>query len=170
MNFNEILSNIIMPVICALISGGLTVFGVSLTIRYENKKNKESIRLSYKPFLCRIDPNQDFDYKNAIQYYFNYNSKPQGQVIEGIFKNTDNGLLILDSVFINDEQYYPNYGNVVDKNTIFYLYIYCNKILKEDDKIILNIKDVFNNEYKYDIKFEVSEKSDIISVTSIKEI
>ena len=40
-NFNMLL-DVVLPIGCALISGGLTVLGVLLTIKHENKKNKES--------------------------------------------------------------------------------------------------------------------------------
>ena len=59
-NFNMWL-DVVLPIGCALISGGLTVLGVLLTIKHENKKNKETIRLSNKPIFYRIDPQQEFN-------------------------------------------------------------------------------------------------------------
>ena len=40
MDCNEIITNIIMPIVSALIGGGLTLIGVLLTIKFENKKKK----------------------------------------------------------------------------------------------------------------------------------
>lgn len=53
-DFNMLL-DVVLPIGCALISGGLTVLGVLLTIKHENKKNKETIRLSNKPIFFRIE-------------------------------------------------------------------------------------------------------------------
>ena len=99
-NFNMLL-DVVLPIGCALISGGLTVLGVLLTIKHENKKNKETIRLSNKPIFYRIDPQQEFDSKSAHYFQFNFNSEKDGTEIEGIFKNTDNSILILDRVISN---------------------------------------------------------------------
>lgn len=168
-NFN-IWLDIVLPIACAFISGGLTVLGVLLTIKYENKKNKETIRLSNKPIFYRIDPQQEFDYKGAHYFHFNFNSKKDGTEIEGIFKNTDNSILILDRVVANGEKYYPSFGKVVDKNITFYLYIYLDDNLNSNDELIIIIKDVLDNEYQYRIEFEKDKDRNIACVTNIYEI
>lgn len=162
--------DVVLPIGCALISGGLTVLGVLLTIKHENKKNKETIRLSNKPIFYRIDPQQEFDYKNAHYFQFNFNSQSKGTEIEGIFKNTDNSILILDKVIVGNEEYYPSFGKVVDKNVTFYLYVYLNENIKNDDEVNIIVKDVLNNEYQYRIEFENNKDSNIASVTNIIEI
>ena len=65
-------------------------------------------------------------------------------------KNTDNAILILRNVIIDGKYYYPEHGNVIDKNTVFYLYVFPNKI-ENDSNIYLTITDVMNNEYYYKI-------------------
>ena len=168
-NFN-VWIDVVLPVGCALISGGLTVLGVLLTIKYENKKNKETIKLSNKPIFYRIDPQQEFDSKSAHYFQFNFHSKTDGTGIEGIFKNTDNSILILDRVMANGKEYYPSFGKVVDKNVTFYLYVYLNENLNNDDELIIVVKDVLNNEYQYKIEFEKIKDRNIACVTNIIEI
>lgn len=168
-NFNMWL-DVVLPIGCALISGGLTVLGVLLTIKHENKKNKETIRLSNKPIFYRIDPQQEFDSKSAHYFQFNFNFEKDGTEIEGIFKNTDNSILILDRVISNGKEYYPSFGKVVDKNITFYLYVYLDENINSDDEIIIIVKDVLNNEYKYKIEFEMIKDRNIACISNIIEI
>lgn len=168
-NFNVWL-DIVLPIGCALISGGLTVLGVLLTIRHENKKNKETIKLSKKPIFYRIDPQQEFDFKGAHYFQFNFHSKKDGTEIEGIFKNTDNSILILDKVVANGKEYYPSFGKVVDKNITFYLYVYLDENINSDDELFMVVKDVLNNEYHYKIEIEKIKDRNIATVSNIIEI
>ena len=41
MNCNEIIKDIIIPIVCSIIGGLCTFGGVYLTIKHENKKSKE---------------------------------------------------------------------------------------------------------------------------------
>lgn len=168
-NFN-VWIDIILPIGCALISGGLTVLGVLLTIKHENKKDKETIKLSKKPIFYRIDPQQEFDSKGAHYFQFNFNSKKDGTEIEGIFKNTDNSILILDRVVANGKEYHPSFGKVVDKNITFYLYVYLDENINSNDEIFIVVKDVLNNEYRYKIEIEKIKDRNIATVSNIFEI
>ena len=158
-NFNMWL-DVVLPIGCALISGGLTVLGVLLTIKHENNK----------PIFYRIDPQQEFDSKSAHYFQFNFNSEKDGTEIEGIFKNTDNSILILDRVISNGKEYYPSFGKVVDNNITFYLYVYLDENINSDDEIIIIVKDVLNNEYKYKIEFEMIKDRNIACISNIIEI
>ncbi len=156
MDCNEIITNIIMPIVSALIGGGLTLIGVLITIKSENKKRKEEIRIANKPLFYVIDPHQDYDYKNAVDFAFYQNdSKKNEGFFTLIFKNTDKAILILDYIEINGIKYYSKYGNVVDKSVVFNIYIYADKntFKKSNNEIIFSIKDSLNNNYKYNLEY-----------------
>lgn len=163
---NEIIFYIIVPLISSLIGGGLTLIGVLISIHHENKNRKNEIKRLNKPLIYLINPMQDYDYKSAVQFYFENKIFKSNGFIEIILKNTDNAIMIMDSIKIGDDIYYPTNGNVVDKNTIFYIYVYINEKIKSinQENIMLTIKDVLGNSYKYKLIYsdENSKSVDVI--------
>ena len=132
------------------IGGLLTLGGVIITINTQNKKDKEANKMRIKPYLYANNPYQIIKgLDNADSFVMlNENGEKGDYEIEGIIKNTDNAILILRNVIIDGKYYYPEHGNVIDKNTVFYLYVFPNKI-ENDSNIYLTITDVMNNEYYY---------------------
>ncbi len=139
MNSNEIVTSIVIPIISTLIGGLITLIGVIITIRSENKKSKkeleihekerkEEIRLMNEPLFYILDPMQDYDYKKAVEFVFLSNEEDtySSQII---FKNTDKIQIILDYISINGKKYYPSNGTVVDKNVIFYISVFSSSKL-----------------------------------------
>ena len=132
----NIISDVIIPIVASLIGGLLTLGGVIITINTQNKKDKEANKMRIKPYLYANNPYQIIKgLDNADSFVMlNENGEKGDYEIEGIIKNTDNAILIL--------------RNVIDKNTVFYLYVFPNKI-ENDSNIYLTITDVMNNEYYY---------------------
>ncbi len=171
MNTKEITCNIIIPIVAALLSGSLTLMGVLISIKHENKKRKEEKKESIKPLLYLINPMQDYNYKITPTYYFENDNLESNGYIEIILKNTDNAILILDSVQIEENIYYPSNGNVVDKNTIFYSHIYAYKGTKKDKKtnMIMVVKDSMGNAYKYKFGYRNNESEHIDIFEEVKK-
>ncbi|MFR6022206.1 MAG: hypothetical protein ACLUHC_04670 [Clostridia bacterium] len=146
----NIISDVIIPIVASLIGGLLTLGGVIITINSQNKKDKEANKMRIKPYLYANNPYQIIrGLDNADSFVMlNENGEKGDYEIEGIIKNTDNAILILRNVIIDGKYYYPEHGNVIDKNTVFYLYVFPNKI-ENDSNIYLTITDVMNNEYYY---------------------
>ena len=165
MECNEIITNIIMPIVSALIGGGLTLVGVLITIKSENKKRKEEIRIANKPLFYVINPMQKYEYKNSSDFEFrNEDDEKSDGFIPIIFKNTDNAILVLDYISINGKKYYSMNGNIVDKNTTFNIYLYvCNEAKVDfNANIVFAIKDSIGTRYKYELSFH-DEKSEYIT-------
>ena len=59
----------------------------------------------------------------------------------------------MDHFELNGIDYFSENGTVVDKNTTFILHIHCAKKNINNDKntMILFIKDILNNTYKYEL-------------------
>ena len=169
MSNEELLISIIIPLICSLIGAVITILGVLFTIKHENKYNRETIRLSFKPLFYRIDPLQDYERQTILTYQFNFNSQNTGSLIEGIFKNTDNSVIILDRFIHNNKEYFPSYGNVVDKNAMFYLYIRLDELVSDDSYGVLIVKDILENEYKYELRYKPS-KNGYSEIIELKEL
>ena len=66
--------------------------------------------------------------------------------------------MILKEIIIDGRHYYPEYGNIIDKNTLFYLYVFPNKIIEDVNSIYFIISDVMNNKYKYKLICEYDGK------------
>ena len=56
----EILENIIIPIVSAIIGGLCTFLGVLITILHEKKKEKEERLLANKPLFYRLDLRQEY--------------------------------------------------------------------------------------------------------------
>ncbi len=151
MDCNEIIIGIFVPLVSALIGGGLTLVGVLMTIKHEKKDEEERQRLSVKPWIYSVNPMEEYDYKNAKDIIFSVNDRlSTGIRKQVIIRNTDNGILIFEKIETKHFEYKPLVGNVMDKNSVCNL----NIELEENDDIdncILYIRDIFNNSYRYKI-------------------
>lgn len=168
----EILKDIVIPVLSSIIGGICTFIGVYITIKHEKNKEKEEQILSNKPLFCRLDYRQEYDAEKAVDFVFgvgNFDEKA-GQIF-GVIKNTDNAILIIDGVSINGKKYKPLYGDAVDKNQVFNMYVNVLEKLSEDDEVVFIIKDIMKNEYKYklEIKYNDEKFAEIIGFKEIKK-
>ena len=169
----KLLKDIIIPIVSAIIGGLFTFLGVFITIKHEKKKEKEEERLANKPLFYRLDLRQEYDYNKAVDFCLgvgNFDDKA-GQIF-GVIKNTDNAILIIEGVSVNNKLYKSLYGNVIDKNQIVNVYVNVSKKLDESDEIIFIIKDIMENEYKYkvEVQYKDSEYSEMIGFKEIKNI
>lgn len=172
MNFYIILKEIVIPIISAIIGGLCTFLGVFMTIRHEKRKEKEERLLANKPLFYRLDLRQEYEYKSAVDFCLgvgNFDEK-EGQIF-GVIKNTDNAVLIIDGVSINGKLYKSLYGDVVDKNQIFNLYINVSEKINKEDEIIFVVKDIMENKYEYRVetRYKDEKYSEIIGFKEIKK-
>ncbi len=154
MDFNEWLTLVIIPIVASAIGGGLTVWGVILTIKEDNKIRKEDIRIQNEPLFYILDPNQDYDTTNIKEFDFKSVEQASGY-IQILLKNTDKTPFVLEYININGKTYLPQNGTVVDKNDLFYLNVHTNDNLMANKKntAFIAIKDVLNIEYKYKLNY-----------------
>lgn len=169
MNFYQIYIDMLSPIVCSIIGGICTVLGVYLTIRYEKNKEKSEFINNNKPLFYRLDPMQKYDYKSAITYIIGANNDYIFK-IQGIFKNTEKALIVLKYILLNNKKYYPVNGNVIDKDKIFYLDIFIDEKIKNDDELILCITDIYNNEYRYILEFDIYNGEEKAIIEKLVEI
>lgn len=148
--------DIVVPIISALIGGGLTLWGVRKTIEYEKNNEKENLKLAVRPWIFNVDPMEDYDYKSSK--FFNLITQDFNFVDHMMFiiKNTDNGVAIIDRIETEQMTYLPSNGNILDKNMIctINVYIDAGETLKD---WILYVKDVYGNEYPYQLEVDGKE-------------
>ena len=146
----------------------ITLFGVYQTIKYEKEKDDEKNKLDNKPYFYNIDPMSEYDYKNTKQFILSedasYKDKKYSEQL-AIIKNTDNAILIIDHVSINDINYYPAMGEVIDKNQMVYLEIFSNNEIKIND-IKLYVKDIIGNIYTYMLVYNAQDEK----IVQLKEL
>lgn len=150
MEFNDLLTLVIIPIVSSVIGGSLTVWGVILTIKEDSRIRKEDIRIQNEPLFYILDPNQDYDNTNIKEYDFKSVEEAKGY-IQILFKNTDKTPFVLEYININGKTYLPQNGTVVDKNDIFFVNVHTNDNLMSNktNNAFMAIKDVLNIEYKY---------------------
>lgn len=159
--------SIFIPILCAIIGGLITLIGVRWTIKYEKEQDLERRKVELKPIFYRIDPFQKYDSESVMEYFLRFKSKGlMDKEVGGLFKNTDQAIIKLDYIVMGDLHYYPQNGNVIDKNTFFELRILTNKIPKEHT-IMMRIQDVLGNKYWYKMHF--SRKYGIYNISDLKE-
>lgn len=170
MSFYGMYVDIIGPIICSIIGGIFTVGGVYLTIVYEKNKEKEEIKQANKPLFYLLHPMQDYDREVAVTYAISSGKKDYEYKIQGIFKNTEKSIIIIDYILVGNKKYYSRNGDVIDKDKIFYLDIYLDEKIQENVGINLFIKDIFNNQYQYRLELEKLKNRDASMVKVMEEI
>ena len=113
---------------------------------------------------------QDYNSDIAVTYVISSGKKDYQYKIQGIFKNTEKSIIIIDYILVGNKKYYSRNGEVIDKDKIFYLDIYLEEKIQENADITLCIKDIFNNQYQYRLVLEKLENRDASMVKIMKEI
>lgn len=166
MNCYELLKDIIIPLLSAVIGGLLTLGGVYITIKNQNKKDNDSKKLSVKPWIFSLDdfPNHDTDNINCINITGKKNAEFGGNLYL-IIKNTDNAVGIIERFETEDNTYYPDANALLEKDSVNNVVI---ELQKNDSQrnMFLFVKDTLGNEYRY----EVSQSAGIHNMPSIKEV
>ena len=154
----DICKDIILPFAWALLGGVLTFIGTLITFRHESKiRRKENIEKA-KPIIINYMFHQAPNEK-LPKYIFEAEEKDDGSnVIIGILKNTDNGLLFFDYIKTENKIYYPKHSSTVDKNTVFYILLSNieHESLKECN---IYCHDIFNNNYYYRAHFALESET-----------
>lgn len=152
----------------SILGSVITLFGVYQTIKYEKEKDIEKNKLDNKPYFYNVDPFSNYDYENTMQFILSedasYKDKKYSEQL-AIIKNTDNAILIIDHISIDDINYYPAMGEVIDKNQMVYLEIFSNKEIEVND-IKLYVKDIIGNTYTYMLVYNAQDEK----IVQLKEI
>lgn len=168
----EWITYILIPLISALIGGGLTLAGVIVTIKWEAKHKKKEEIEKVKPIVINATSPMIPKDSKIFCYTFESQGDLQKHEVFAVFKNTDNGILFFDLIKTANKEYYPIDGATVDKNTFFYISL---KSIVGDtmEKCDIYCHDIYGNKYVYNGYFNFdSDKtrySDII-IGEIKPI
>lgn len=144
------LTDVIIPIICALIGGGLTMLGVQKTLKAQRSESDRIRIQEAKPYLFAEHPAQTTAQDSIPQLLLksvagnSCTHAPRCYV-----KNSDNGIAIVKKVTTDNHTYIPTMGNVIDKNCITGLNIFLVDKTETMRGWKLFVKDIYGNEYCY---------------------
>lgn len=125
------LQTIMTSIISALYGGFLTLIGVAWTIRHTNAEKKKDELKAIHPFIYPFNSFNDFDSKQLVTLeFFEENMQISKSKYVGMIKNTDNGILILKELIVDDERFYIRHGDILDKNSFAQILLYSEKDLQ----------------------------------------
>lgn len=147
--FYDIFTDIIIPLLAALIGGGITMWGVIRTIKHERKNALEQTMQAAKPWIFSLDAFEHYDYKNAGDIKLE-GCSPMGEnaKLAFIFRNTDNGIGIIEKFFTQNNEYTPVIGRILEKNSVNNVTVFLSENENLEDMYFI-IRDVYGNKYKY---------------------
>lgn len=165
--FYSVCVDIIIPLLSALIGGFVTMLGVILTIKHEQKKAAEQRKQDAKPWLFSMDDKENFDCKKANDIILMADATMEGRAgLCILIKNTDNGVGIIEKLQTKDNTYLPTVGRILDKNSISYVHFFFAPHETLTD-MYLYISDVYGNKYMYRVEQDACKKAcTITEVTS----
>lgn len=143
----ELLQNIVIPLGSSFIGATAALLSVKLNNKKQDKRDAEHLKQSVKPYFYITD-SDDKKFQTSIQLVCGDNNSIIKEQI--VIRNTDNGVLLIDSLTTENLVYTPLYGRVVDKSSYALLNI-CIPQGESLKDMILNVSDVLGNKYRYRI-------------------
>lgn len=143
------LTDVIIPIICALIGGGLTMWGVQRTLRAQRIESDRIRIQEARPCLFPEPPDQLSSILNLPLIYLISAEGNCAPELHCYVKNSDNGIAVIKKVTTDNHTYIPPVGSIIDKNCVTNLCIYPVNKTETMSGWKLFIEDIYGNEYCY---------------------
>ena len=156
-------SDVIVPLLSTAIGAFVSLLGVIITLKNEQKALKKERIEKLKPILINYTCAFAGEESVIPKYMFVSDGEKVDATITGVFKNTDNGILFFDKIVTESKTYIPQDNSTVDKNTVFLLELH--NIAGETLKFCrIYCRDILGNEYYYDAEFvfDTNKQSEIV--------
>lgn len=147
------LTDIVIPIICALIGGGLTMMGVRQSLKAQKDENERMRIEEAKPYLFAEHPMRAPAWDNIPQLTLEPTTEGNrcDYPMQCYVKNSDNGIAVVKKVTTNNNIYIPTVGNIIDKSCVTGL----NILLVDKTETMcgwkLFVEDIYGNEYCYQL-------------------
>ena len=169
LTFYKVCVDILIPLLAALIGGGMTLLGVRHTIKNERNKANESAKLAAKPWLFSMNDAENFDCTKANDIILMADTTMEGRPgLCILIKNTDNGVGIIEKLQTKNNTYLPTVGRILDKNSISYVHFFFAPHETLTD-MFLHISDVYGNKYMYRVEQIAGKKACTITEVTISQ-
>lgn len=165
----EMTRDMIIPVVSAIIGGGLTLLGVIFTIRHENKKTLSAYRESIRPFfvieeikrtkvnfeevyISYYDDDSEKDLEdNSINFHWN----------DCLLTNVSENVCFINYIRIDGVEYKACDTIPIKPRDSFALKGFpmsCYIRKQNITSILLGVQDRQQNQYEYPVRFELSDE------------
>lgn len=144
------LTDVIIPIVCALIGGGLTMWGVQRTLKAQRIESDRIRIQEARPYLFAEHPAQVPAWDRIPQLLLESAEDDScDYALQCYVKNSDNGIAIVKKVTTDNHTYIPAAGNIIDKDCVTGL----NILLVDKTETMrgwkLFVEDIYGDEYCY---------------------
>ncbi|MBQ2729895.1 MAG: hypothetical protein IJF69_03895 [Clostridia bacterium] len=147
------ITDVIVPLGSALIGGLLALLGVLITLCREKKELKKERIERAKPILINYSLAAVERSSFVPVFIFKSNEGENINILEGVFKNTDNGIAFIDYIKTETKTYMPVDSATVDKNMVFRVQLI--NITGESLKTFsIFCHDIYGTKYTYKARFK----------------
>lgn len=145
------LTDVIIPIICALIGGGLTMWGVQRTLKAQRIESDRIRIQEARPYLFTEHLMRTPAGNNSIPQLLLKSTETNScdYALRCYVKNSDNGIAVVKKVITDKHTYIPTVGNVINKNCITGLNIFLVDKSETMHGWKMFIEDIYGNEYCY---------------------
>ena len=157
------LTDVIVTLLTTVLGAAVSLLGVVITLKNEQKALKKERIEKIKPILINYTCAFSGEESVIPKYKFVSDGKKVEGTITGMFKNTDNGILFFDKIITESKTYFPHDNSTVDKNTVFLLEL--DDIAGESLKSCrIYCQDILGNKYYYDAEFvfDITKPNELI--------
>ena len=164
MHCYDLIKDILVPLISAIIGGAVTMVGVVLTIRWEKKKDDKARIDAAKPWL--------YSFKDVMKCHYSIKLSSEYEEIQGhpctmFIKNAGTGIGIISKLQTAKVEYMPAGSGVLETNTLTSVTFY-PAIQKENfEKMRLFVSDIYDNQYEYEVLQEQGCDHHIFSIKAV---
>lgn len=167
----DLWKDILIPLICALFSGLVTIIGIYMTIRHENKKSKQEYLEKIRPFIV-IDSYMTTraDLAKVTDVVVNTEADSEEKT-DGIniyrfdsflFTNCGEAVFSVDYLKINERKYKCVYRTSIKPSDYAQLRFIPIPVFQSninDDSLRIGVSDRMTNQYEYKLLFEKAENT-----------
>ena len=144
------LTDVIIPIICALIGGGLTMWGVQRTLKAQRIESDRIRIQEAKPYLFAERPVRATAWNSIPKLVLESEEGNSCDLpVRCYVKSTDNGIAVVKKVTTDNCTYIPIEGNVIDKDCVTGLNIFPVDKTEMMRGWKLFVEDIYGNEYCY---------------------
>mgnify|MGYP004519656535 FL=1 len=144
------LTDVVIQIVCALIGGGLTMWGVQKTLKAQRSESDRIRIQEAKPYLFAEHPMRAPVWDSIPQLLLKSAEDDScDYALQCYVKNSDNGIAIVKKVTTDNHTYIPTEGNVVDKDCVTGLNIFLVDKTETMRGWKLFVEDIYGDEYCY---------------------
>lgn len=158
----QVITQVIVPLVASLIGGAMTIAGVVITLRHQSKAEKSQKKLEAFPYLYSLERNKNTVNSPAHAPDIILKMDSDGAESEDEphylllhIQNSSNGIALINRIENGSETYYPIGSGVIDKDKAATLGI---ELLPRRSHMVHNwklyVNDIYKNEYCYEVCLE----------------